>query len=365
MGIVFHLPDAGRILHQKFIPLTAESMFQFNLNPTQDFMTNGVVANDEFVSTVDGPPVVKSFRNMTIQAGHTVRPTNRCKGMYLYIAGDLIIDGELTMTARGAKGPGKYVGIDPRLGVFINSEDIFTAKGFAVIHPTGGAGAPTRTISSGNQTTYVADGYAGSPGINGACGGGGGGGCAHRQAGYSTGGAGSAGTSFSGGAGGGGAASAARTLFADSGQPNGGSGGNGRCDTIDMYARPRAAGGGAGNPGGIGHRLCPPAGHPKYFDYAAYSGENGTGGLLILVVHGDIIFGPAGKITSNGSGGGKGHNASGGGSGGGAIHIFHKGIITDPTKIQAQGGAGATSAVTTPYARGGTGGAGSIVITKI
>jgi hypothetical protein len=357
MQYLLELPDAGSKLIQKFYDdIPAEGVFTFPM-ATEEFISTGVTSTDEFPSVLDGDPVVKSFRNMTIQAGHTVRPTNRCKGMYLYIAGDLIIDGELTMTARGANAPGKFVGIDPRRGVFINSEDIFTALGLAVIQPTGGAGAPTRRIGSGNDNTYGADGYAGSPGINGACGGGGGGGCAHRQAGYSTGGAGSAGTSFSGGAGGGGATAAARTVTAGSGQPNGGSGGNGRCDTIDVYSRPQAAGGGAGNPGGAGQRMAPS-------NYSAYSGENGTGGLLILVVHGDIIFGPAGKITSNGSGGGKGHNASGGGSGGGAIHIFHKGIITDPTKIQAQGGAGATSAVSTPYARGGNGGAGSIVITK-
>jgi len=357
MPYLLELPDAGRNLIQKFYDIPAEGIFTFSM-PTEEFVSTGVTSNDEFPSVLDGDPVVRSFSKMTIQAGHIVRPTNRCKGMYLFVEGDLIIDGELTMTARGANAPGKFVGIDPRRGVFINSEDIFTALGLAVIQPTGGAGAPKRSIGSGNENSYGGGGYAGSPGINGACGGGGGGGCEHQNGGSSTGGAGSEGTSFSGGAGGGGVAAAGRTVTAGSGQPNGGPGGNGRCDTIDSNNKRRAVGGGAGNPGGAGHRVAPS-------NYSAYSGENGTGGLLILVVQGDIIFGPAGKITSNGSGGGKGHNASGGGSGGGAIHIFHKGIITDPTKIQAQGGAGATSAVTTIYTRGGNGGAGSIVITKI
>jgi hypothetical protein len=119
----------------------------------------------------------------------------------------------------------------------------------------------------------------------------------------------------------------------------------------------RAVGGGAGNPGGIGHRLAPS-------NYAAQTGYSGAGGLLIIVVHGNIIFGPNGKITANGAHGGAGHNAGGGGSGGGAIHIFHKGDINTPAKILVQGGIGGDSLDVDPKylpnAAGGNGGNGSI-----
>jgi hypothetical protein len=352
MGIVFHLPDAGRILHQKFIPLTAESMFQFNLNPTQDFMTNGVVANDEFVSTVDGPPVVKSFRNMTIQAGHTVRPTNRCKGMYLYIAGDLTINGTLSMTLRGAKGPGKYVGMDAKNGrIYYHPTDIFTSVGLPFITPNGGA------ITAYPPYDYCVDG---NPGTGGACGGGGSGGRHAVQPGTANAGRGGNGTSFSGGAGGGGVSvRGGATTSGTDGEADGGAGGIGYGHNPSPYVK--SGGGGAGNPGG--------AGRGNGGGYGP--GASGTGGLIILIVKGKIILGPNGKIEAAGGAGGYAQpswtwnmawGSGGGGSGGGAIHLFTNQTLTtaDQAKLLVPGGLGYVSDV-----RGGNGGAGSKIIRTI
>lgn len=68
-----------------------------------DLYTTG---NVSFTSTTDGPTIYKYFNNVTINAGHVVTVSNRCKGLVMYCAGDCIIDGTLTMTARGCKGVG-------------------------------------------------------------------------------------------------------------------------------------------------------------------------------------------------------------------------------------------------------------------
>lgn len=79
------------------------------------------------------------------------------------------------------------------------------------------------------------------------------------------------------------------------------------------------AGGSAGNPAGKNY----------------YPGEDGTGGVIILVVHGKLIINLGASITSNGSQAGKtvitlytehSYFYGSGNSGGGSINIFHKGL---------------------------------------
>lgn len=103
------------------------------------------------------------------------------------------------------------------------------------------------------------------------------------------------------------------------GSENGGAGGTSKRNNFNL--------GGAGNPG-------------------VDKGENGTGGLLILV---------AKDIENNGVISAKGSNG-GGSSGGGSINIFYTGswIMNEEAKINADGGYGS-----------GTGGTGAISIGKI
>lgn len=110
------------------------------------------------------------------------------------------------------------------------------------------------------------------------------------------------GTSFSGGpgAGGGGSNNSSTGMNTEAafnnctaGDDFGGSGGHGAYNTIGAY--PVQGGGGAGNPGG---GTVQTTGKP---------GSNGTGGLMILFVSGNIIIGPNGSIQSDGSAGGAGH----------------------------------------------------------
>ncbi len=308
----------------------AERIFDFNLQPV-DFISNGLIGNDQFTSTLDGDPIIRRFLNMTINEGHTVTPTLRCKGMYLLIEGDLIIDGTLSMTARGANAPGKFVGIDPdNENVYFNETDIFSQDIFTI----GKVGGVTPTTVNA----------VGANGVNNACAGGGGGAIEYSVGGRQ--GYGGPGTSFSGGAAGG----ASARYTAGNAAIDGGRGGAG----VSHWSSPLwwTAGGGAGNPGGAGGT-------------GGGAGQNGTGGLMILIVKGNIIFGPNGKIISAGSKGGYGYDA-GGGSGGGAIHVFHKGTISNPEKVTAPGGVSGDRVPTGGYAGvfGRTGGNGSISFNK-
>jgi hypothetical protein len=82
---------------------TYESIFSFTSN-LGDFSSTGDIAHDQFTSTLDGNPVVKTYNNFTVNTGHMVTPTLRCKGLYLNILGDLTVNGMLSMTATGGIG---------------------------------------------------------------------------------------------------------------------------------------------------------------------------------------------------------------------------------------------------------------------
>lgn len=322
MPLTIQLPDAADPIRRKYGRYfsEAERIFRFTEEPV-DFVSNGIISNDQFTSVLDGDPVVKHFRNMTINTGHTVTPTNRCKGMYLLIEGDLTINGILSMSARGAKAPGKFVGIDPIFEtIYFNETDIFSTEGLPTVGKKGGLGI---------------NNAAGGHGANGACGAGGANGT-HPNFLTTNPAKGADGTSFSGGSGGGGfVQSTTGNKTGNPPEPDGGAGGNGRYVGGD---NPGYGGGGAGNPGGAG-----PSGGV---------GGTGTGGLLIIMVKGNIIFGPTGQIVSKGSNGGKSRNGvtnvaymggGGGASGGGAIHLFTKNPFTAVDKIDISGGLGGTT----------------------
>ena len=318
-------------------PSSYERKFKFPAS-SGDFISTGNTSHDQFTSELDGDPVVLTFNNFTINDGHTVTTSLRCKGLYLNILGDLIVNGTLSMTARGANAPGKYVAVWPDANtIYFNSENTFSDVAPTIstlIHPVGGEATAN--------------------GINGACGGGGNGDIRSANNVNPTRKQGSAGTSFSGGSGGGGAVG---SNAATAGSPDGGEGGTGAVVWINSYI---GAGGGAGNPGGQGHRK-----HDNGLTRpSSFAGESGTGGLLSLLVRGNIIISDTGSIQSNGSRGGtvtnSGHgSASGGGSGGGAIHIFHKGEITNTDGITANGGAYGSASNLGTY-----GGKGTINIVK-
>ena len=305
-----------------------------------DLNTTG---NVSFPSSLDGPTVYKYFNNMTINEGHTVTTSNRCKGLVITCLGDCTINGSLSMTARGCRGEGENFaphGIN----------NVIRASDHQVMNLTIGANG-----GAGGHRATNRNGYNGSVGTNGACGGGGSGkGGASSQ--VMTSGSGSSATTWSGGSGGGGAYksnSHCGHLYAENAGSNGGKGGNAITRHGTGWGGSVVAGGGAGNIYGNGARSTG-SGWCVHHWFSSSNGQIGTGGLIILIVQGKLIIN--GNIQSRGSNGGSGRSG-GGSSGGGSITVLYKDDYINNGSILANGGASISD--------GGAGGAGSIRVHKI
>lgn len=272
--------------------------------------------------------------SLTIPAGVTFQPVKRKLFTVLYVAGNLTVDGALTMSARGANHSNDGV------GVFLEPIPLRVQAG-VTIPALGGAGGAR--IKSDAQ-----DGLPGTSGVAvGGSGGGGGGGSrfnvTYGGASPNGGGAGAQGTCFSGGPGGGGSRVGPYS-YTDAGI-YGGAGGSGAGDGASSYRM----GGGAGNP--------PRSDGP----WSNGPGGVGTGGTLIVLVTGTLSG--TGSLSASGSaGGGSSANntgtASGGGSGGGVV-IVARGAGTGPA-LSAAGGAGHLNGY-----NGGNAGAGYTLLTTL
>ena len=309
--------------------------------------TNLVVPNKN--GSYDGDVVVKNYADLTINATVTLTTDQPCRGMLLYCTGNLVVNGTISMTARGAlANPTASGGSDSsavsatgwRLPIVKSGgTETLAAADFA----GGGTGVvaavANQPATSGNGVTYTwgRAGAAGATGNNtngnapsgtaggsvsgGITSGGGGSGGGHNSGGYSgTGGNGAAGTIFSGGPGGGGAGDAST---ANPGVANGGAGG---------AATQFGSTGGAGNPAGAGAGGTP----------VTAPASDGTGGLLIIIVQGNVTVDANGSIQSKGSSGGTAgagnYKESGGSSGGGSVVILHGGTLSNSGEISAAGG---------------------------
>ena len=225
--------------------------------------------------------VVRYNGDVLIDAGATITPTTRKRGMFMYVDGALTVNGTISMTARGAANvPGDRI-------------LILTDSGTSYEIPAVGGAAN------------------GGVGINGATGGGAKGG--------GVGGDGTSGTSYSGGSGGGGGCSGSASWVGFAAAMNGGPGGSGITGTC-------STGGGAGNPGGGG----------------AVVGGAGTGGLLIIYAK-TVSISSTGSINANGVSGGVVGTVTGGGSGGGSVNIFYQNDIINNGVITSNGGLGGSN----------------------
>jgi hypothetical protein len=336
-----------------------------------------ISVDTQLPSTLDGDMVVKNYVDLTIDPGATLTTSNRCRGLLVYVSGDLVINGSISMTARGCKAnptdtsvttdtpvppsdgnPVDVSGI--RIAKFApgqtdtGSSD-FSGCGNAAVTaesnqlPVGGNGIIIDIPRVGGAGGIGEDGHGGTA-LNSPGGGGSGGG----SSGYH--GQGSAATCFSGGAAAGGEGTDLPTIIAQNGSPYGGAGGKGR-DNGD------GSGGGAGNPGGIG-------GISGTGDAPALSGQSGTGGLLIIVVRGNITG--SGTISSIGSNGGNTASprinamGEGGGSGGGVVVLLFGGVNLFLGTVDTSGGSrGVNNSTFAGIELGGNGGDGAQIIQQI
>lgn len=319
---------------------------------------------------IDGEMIVKNYESLYIGPNGSLKPANRNRGMLLYVRGDLTVEGEISMTARGASGSPDSFGVGSN-GIRIvrrapggtNTQTVsdFSGAGAAAIAAEANQAAVTEEsrafwvarqgATGGVGVTSSSGNAAGNPGSSGPNKTGGGGSGGGRNSGSPSG-SGSYGSCFSGGSGG--SANYSAQGGGISAQPWGGYGGNAPF-TGSSYDR--SIGGGAGNPGGMGLISS------GLTSNAPYAGTNGTGGLLILVVQGNVNIASGGRITANGVSGGIGtltYERSGGASGGGAILLLYAGALTNVGTIQAVGGTNLPNT-----SAGGKGGDGWVDIGQI
>jgi hypothetical protein len=273
--------------------------------------------------------------NLTINSGQTFIPSVRKLFTVLYVSGNLVNNGTISMTRRGAS----------HSGTTARNIRIATGTFSSVTNPqvpaAGGAGGPSAYTSGAEEQNL--SGVAGSAGTAGGTGGGGSG--AHPIS-VSVG-LGTAGTSYSGGTGGG---AGGRSSISNA-AANGGAGGQAERGT---YGNANDFDGGAGNPGGINSIYTP----------SRNQGQSGTGGVLIVIVEGSITG--SGSIQANGvlnenfdaltSNSGSSAIFLGGSTGGGSVTVMYGG--TNSITPVASGGNVADSP--NPWKRhGGSGGAGT------
>lgn len=323
----------------------------------------------------DGDMVVKQYSSMTINTGDTVTTDQPCRGLMILVQGDCTINGTLSMTGRGGySNPTTNGGSDSNTvdanglrmpfatsggsSTLTASNTLFNGCGndarsvlanFKTISSSGDVITLSRQGANGGSAPGAQqNGTAGSNGGTGQTGGGGAG--ARGWTGPA--GAGSYGSCFAGGSGGGG--SNGNSESSGAGNAWGGPGGNGATD------HSAATSGGVGNP----------RGNNDTTSGSANNSDNGNGGLIILIVGGNLTIGSNGSIVANGnnsgncSGGNQWHG-SGGASGGGNIVIAHRGSYTNNGSVTANGGTSGTIASYQYAKRGGNGGNGSIQTLQI
>lgn len=323
----------------------------YNIKGDTTYDSTPTLCND----TNDIMCIYKYNGNLTIGEGVILQPQAgkegaRKKGFVVYVKDTLTNNGEISMTARGANAEGQDVLL------YKNSDN-----SYEYVPKEGASGAAGATKAVGVKTVAGINGTDGSGRQTGGGGSGAAIGLYNNTINYTgtfTSGAGTAGTSYSGGTGGGGAPcynSANRPCTPEDGTINGGKGGSGfttgGTGSWSGYQN-QYAGGGAGNPGGVGKKVLR---SNQTQNATEYSGGTGTGGLLIIYTK-DLVNNTS--ITSKGVSGGNGY-AGGGSSGGGSVNIFYSGNITLGT-IDVTGGAAAGKSK-----KGGIGGSGTYTVCSI
>jgi hypothetical protein len=267
--------------------------------------------------------------NFTINSGVLFTPSNRKLFTFIYVNGNLTMNGEISMTnmAANASGTGNSSGGTTSANILI----------YSGTH--GGISNPQIPSNGGTGTAGQSAGCPGSPanpaggaGSSGGTGGGGGGGnCGSVAAG-----SGATGSAFAGGPGGGAINNGGTSVPAGNGTYNGGRGGDASTGSVSG-----GAGGGAGQPGGSSYA-------------GGTDGATGCAGVIIIICTGTISG--SGTFSSIGGYGGDAGHASGGSGGGGSINIMY-GSNSSSYTLDASGGPQNT---TSPYGRnGGAGGAGT------
>lgn len=276
-----------------------------------------------FDVTVDGEPVVKRYTSVTINAGHTVTVSNRCKGLIILCQGNVVINGAIRMDDKAAKiGSGVPGGTSTNFAIMSPITSTFAY----MLVPVGGAGG------DGGKGGGTQGGIGGKGGSN---------------------------SAFGGSAGGGGGGGAAR--YVSQIWYGGGDGGSG------------ADSGVSGGQGGIG-------GGSTYGPTAGAPGDYGTGGgILAIIAGGNITIGATGVVSASAVAAGRPGKdtydgstngwagGGGGGKGAGVAVLAHKGSYTNLGSVVVNGSDGGDGGNGGLYdgEAGQSGQAGSIMVVQL
>lgn len=271
--------------------------------------------------------VLKYWGNLQINHGVLFTPQVPKRGMVVFVMGNLLNRGTISMTAKSTNAVGQDVML------WKNSDGTFEY-------------VPGEVNNGAPRQTHAARG-GGKPGLPGgiaigrSCGGGGTGSIFSGADSSSTQIAGRGGNSSSWGGG-------------------GGSGGN-RTNGSTTADAIRTAGSNQTGPVGVSSGG---SGNP----IGANGGQFGTGGLLIVYVDRSFVNDFNAVIEANGTDGGITTNSAsnyvnGGASGGGSINIFHRGSFVNNGAITAKGGKGTKTAAS--IYTSGSGGDGSVTTMQI
>ena len=335
---------------------TSTKIYPTPLSSATDKFYEITVANKS--GSYDGDMAVKEYSGLTIDADYILTTDQPCRGLMVLVDGDATINGSLSMTCRGANidpttggvaAGGIDIPVKPASGGL--SEDlsggaVFDGCGTAAValegnFPNTGTGSllnipklgmPDTTGNDGDSTWRYwngsdADNYTVTSSWDARpadCGKTGQGGNGVAKFNMGTGGAGSC---FSGGPGGPGAYAGGGGPPAQSANNFGGAGKDG------YNSGDWGAGGGAGNPGGSAATHSAGVG---------VDGGDGCGGLIILLISGDLTIGAAGGIYCGGTSGGtlpsSGQVLTGAGSGAGTMIVGYGGTLTNNGTISCTGG---------------------------
>ena len=362
LRIVDGIIEANGILYDKTTYGVSAIIDGFGDGSDGVFNSTGPTLID--VETEDASSVVLQYESFTLNSGHQFLPTKRCRGVFIYCQGDVVING--TMFSRAAK----VSKVNSQQRVLQIPVGVFTLE-----VPAGGKGGDGGKGGNGggklNEEPYGADGGAAGygtdsvwfgGGFGGAGGGGGGGASWEYNWAYDGGNAGTSELDQPIGEGGLGfdRNSSPLSLAHPGGNLCGGGGGGNRY--AGAYTCGDPGGGGAGVKGGGGGIFTPTV--------IADDGSSGLGipgGLVCIVAKGNISIGAGGSIACNALPGGNGGDGSGdgidspggggggqGGGGGGVIVLACRGTYTNLGSLYVQGGAGGLGG-----AAGTTGGYGA------
>ena len=317
--------------------------------------SGNVVFTPENISGSDADMIVKNYTTLDVTSSYSLSSDSKCRGMFIYVKGNCTIAGSISMSTKASTASPLVSGGSDSAVVDANGIQLpmFTASGTDTLAAPTFAGCGNSAVAAtANQPAIEGDGTTFSiiRDMNN------GGAAVVSRSGGSTGGAGTTGAKAIGS--GGGASGGAHSDHPANGC-SAGRGGHGGCfgggggsgGASGQNGRHSGAGGDFGGPGSGG--VC---GGSGWGGCQAGPGAGDCGGLVWLVVGGDLTF--TGSISATGTAGTPAVTVGngGGGSGGGAIMILYAGSLSDSGSRSLGGGGGGTGLHTAPGGLGGTGG---------